>query len=53
MNLQELYKEETNNETDCNSYYGTTGSYTDDYVEWLEKQLILSGVVQPLKNKNL
>ena len=44
MNLHEKYKEETGYDVGAINTIGTT-YYSGDYVEWLEKQLLLPRVI--------
>ena len=47
MDIKQKYREELNKDPYCQTKTGAyvkSGSYSDDYVKWLEKQFAISGV---------
>jgi len=51
MDIKQIYREETGNDVYPRTILGVGASFSNDYVKWLEEQLILSGVVKSLKVK--
>ena len=51
MNLKKRFLEETENEVYV-EFVGDESRYTEAYVEWIEQQLILHGVVKSLPSKD-